>query len=231
MSGHFKFVRYDSAELTTAGKQLVDAMIRGYDRSLEPPTEAWTELVLDWFACAAGAFSGQPVLVDARAREVRADWRPFFSCLRDIPMRTSRAEFLLDLTHSTYPDYIGRYYKDAYWDECLLGQREVLLGLESEWGRCGDVRNTRVKVLEEAVKLAAIRARTKVLVFGSNDTEQCARLIADVALLRYQVRDETPWLLVDVPWRWTGQSWQPSFDILKGTERPAHPLLRPTTGS
>lgn len=60
MPGHFKFVRYDSAELTTAGKQLVDAMVRGYDRKLEPPTEVWTELVLDWFACAAGTFSGKP---------------------------------------------------------------------------------------------------------------------------------------------------------------------------
>jgi hypothetical protein len=226
MPGHFKFIQYDEAELTAAGTELVDAMCRGYDRNLEPPTEVWTELVLDWFACSAGTFSGQPVLADARARDVREDWRPFFACLRDIPMRTSRAEFLLDLTHSTYPEYAGRYYSDAYWDECLLSQREVLLGLESEWGRFGDVRHTRVKVLEEAVKLAAIRARTKVLVFGSNGTEQRDRMFSDVALLRYQTRDPAPWLLVDVPWRWKGETWQPSPHVLKGTERPVHPLLR-----
>lgn len=226
MPGHYKFTRYDSADLTTAGNELVADMCRGYDRSHEPPTEVWTELVLDWFACAAGTFSERPVLAEARARDVREDWRPFFACLRDIPMRTTRAEFLLDLTHSTYPEYSGRYYTDPYWDDCLLEEREVLLGLESEWGRFGDVRGTRVKVLEEAVKLAAIRARTKVLVFGSNGTEQRDRMFSDVALLRYQTRDPAPWLLVDVPWRWKGESWQPSFRVLDGAERPAHPLLR-----
>lgn len=225
MPGHFKFARYDAEELTAAGERLVDGMVRGYDLKREPPTEVWTELVLDWFACAAGAVSGRPVLVDARAREVREDWRPFFACLRDIPRRDTRAEFLLDLTHSTYPDFTGRYFTDAYWDEVLLGEREVLLGLESEWGRFGDVRHTRVKVLEEAVKLAAIRARTKVLLFGSNGTEQRDHLFADVALLRYQARDAAPWLLVDVPWRWKEQSWQPSFRVLEGTRRPAHRLL------
>ncbi|WNG14412.1 hypothetical protein [Cystobacter fuscus] len=225
MPGHFKFVHYDSKELTAAGAQLVDAMARGYDRNMEPPTEVWTELVLDWFACAASTFSGQPVLVDARAREVREDWRPFFASLRDIPMRNTRAEFLLDLTHSTYPDFTGRYYNDAYWDEVLLKEREVLLGLESEWGRFGDVRHTRVKVLEEAVKLAAIRARTKVLVFGSNSQKQCDHLLADVALLRYQARDAAPWLLIDVPWTQRGRSWQPSSHVLVGTERPTHRLL------
>lgn len=228
MSGHFKFTHYNEAELTTAGGELVDAMCRGYDRRHEPPTEVWTEFILDWFAHTAGTVSEKPVLVDARACAAREDWRPFFANLRDIPRRNSRAEFLLDLTHSTYPDFAGRYYSDGYWDECLLQEREVLLGLESEWGRFRDVLNTRVKVLEEAVKLAAIRARAKVLVFGSNGTEQRDRLIADVALLRYRTRDEAPWLLVDVPWRWKDESWQPSPHVLKDAGIPTHRLLRPT---
>lgn len=228
MPGHFKFSAYNETELAAAGGELVAAMIHGYDRSHEPPTEVWTEFVLDWFAHAAGTVSERPVLVEARGCDVRQDWRPFFARLRDIPRRNTRAEFILDLTHSTYPDYAGRYYSDDYWNECLIKEREVLLGLESEWGRFGDVLNTRVKVLEEAVKLAAIRARTKVLVFGSNGSEQRDGLIADVALLRYRTRDKAPWLLVDVPWRWKGDSWPPSSHLLTGTEIPPHRLLRPT---
>lgn len=228
MPGHFKFIQYNPAELIEAGGELVEAMCRGYDRSHEPPTEVWTEFVLDWFAYAAGMVSDRAVLVEARACDVRKDWRPFFASLPDIPRRNTRAEFLLDLTHSTYPDYSGRYYTDDYWDECLLMEREILLGLESEWGRFRSVLNTRVKVLEEAVKLAAVRARTKVLVFGSNSTEQRDQLIADVALLRYRMQEQAAWLLVDVPWNWKGDSWQPTALVLNGTGIPSHRLLRPT---
>ncbi len=186
-----RFNQYTADELEACGAAFVGALTDAASSISWGETEAWTEFVLDWFSAAAP----QGVLVDARSPR---------ACTRTSPQRCTSGEFLVDLTHSTYPQYppIGKYpyWRSEYWDAALQARCCVRLALESEWGRVGAPSQTRVAVLQDAIKVAAIRANVKVIVFGPHDTAHGEKVFADLEMLREQAEDSAPWLCVSLPW-------------------------------
>lgn len=191
-----RFSAYDADELDTCGREVV-AALNGASID-EADTERWTEFVLDLFAATAGP----EILVDAR--NPRSD-----------ATRATRGEFLVDLTHSTYPKYppsgAHGYWSQEYWDEALKRPCRVRLALESEWGKQSSPGATRVAVLQDAVKVAAFRADAKVVVFGPKDRTKGAELVTDLARLRTASGDPAPWLLVALPWD-GGKAW---YEVLR----------------
>ena len=113
-------------------------------------------------------------------------------------------EFLLDLTHTTYPPYDKASWQTReYWKEATARPLEVLLALESEWGNRRSPMKNLADVMYDAAKLAAVRARAKVLVFASQgkSLENRKDLVGMLKNLREKANDSgTPWLLIDMPW-------------------------------
>ena len=190
------FATYSKKDLAARGREFVRALNRKLTSQAIPDddTEGWTEFVLDWFSARAG----KGVLVDAR--------RP----RREESTRDTHGEFLCDLTHSTYPAYgiqgPKRFWRQEYWNEALENPCLVQLVLESEWGKARSPGATRVAVLHDAIKVATIKAKAKVVVFGPRDQEAGKALMKDLRDLRDSSGDDSPWLLVAVPWA-EGQAW------------------------
>lgn len=90
---------------------------------------------------------------------------------------------------------------DSYYDRLISKPFEIFLAMESEWGRSNSERATRHEVLEEAIKLAIVRARAKVVIFGPTTADQANRLFAEIETLRNSAGDPRPWLFVSNPWR------------------------------
>lgn len=185
------FDKYTSDELAECGVAFQRALVDAAAYISWAETEAWTEFVLDWFTATAP----NGVLVDARAP------RP---CSRKLPQRNTYGEFLVDLTHTTYPLYPPQgkhpYGSALYWTTALKQPCCVRLALESEWGRCGAPAVTRIEVLRDAIKVAAMRADAKVIVFGPDNATHGDRLFCDLDTLRKQSCDPSPWLCVSLPW-------------------------------
>lgn len=107
-------------------------------------------------------------------------------------------EFLLDLVHSTYPTYDRLPWESyAYWEKALEAPLEVLLALESEWGFQTDPQRNFASVMADASKIAAVRARSKVMLFaapgkGEKFEENRARLLQALRNLRKRADDKAP---------------------------------------
>jgi hypothetical protein len=183
------FIKYDAVELKDCGRAFV-AALNAADRRQDPAhddTEGWTEFVLNWFAATAGP----EVLVDARPPRRPGKTR-----------RETYGEFLADLTHSTYPRYSPHgYWTREYWTKALGQKCLVRLALESEWGKAGKPTATYVEVLKDAIKIAAIRADVKVMIFGPDTTAEGDELISRLEVLRESSQDPSPWLVVAFPWK------------------------------
>jgi hypothetical protein len=187
----------------------------------EGGTELWTDFVLDWFADTAPT----SVLVDAHASP-QLGWLDFLAAkgvtdalgdLAEIPDRPSRSEFLVDLLHTTHPRYANHpFYSREYWDAALRMPFRGLLAVESEFGKQGAVALTRSMILEDAAKLAIVRADAKVMLFGTTrGGPQTKDLLRDLRLLRKQAQDASPWLFVDVPWdRTKSGDWEVDVGLL-----------------
>lgn len=197
-----RFSEYDARELEQAGAELVDLFRRLWAVS-EIGTEQWTELVLDFFA--ARAVSG--ALVEARASRLSSEVSQFRA---ELPARHTYGEFAsFDMLHSNNPGPNEYSSKDEYWNALLARPFEVFLALESEWER-GTREVTRAEVLNDAVKLAMVRARSKVMVFGARAADDAATLFSDIKQLRLVARDDSPWLVVGLP---------------SGVQSPSHSVL------
>src|SRR5262245_758093 len=118
---------------------------------------------------------------------------------------------MLDLVHSTYPPFGSAYLSKAYWDRAVQNPLRIKLAMESEWGHelKGDLSLARI--LEDAAKVAAVRADAKVIVFASHSKRSSRERVIDMLTsLRRQADPSerrrarepavTPWLWVDVPW-------------------------------
>jgi hypothetical protein len=60
-------------------------------------------------------------------------------------------------------------------------------------------------VLDDAWKVAVIRATAKVVIFATHKGRDCQEkdrqtLVDDLSALRMQSRDYAPWLWIDLPW-------------------------------
>jgi hypothetical protein len=182
----FRFERYDAQELHACARAFrVDV---GSIWSLNE-SEGWTELVLDWFAATA------PTGVLVNARQQRDSRRLAKRRWRHIDMRGSAGEWMLDLTHSTYPTGSPA----DYWRLALCEDRPLIvrLALECEWGRFGDETTTRNAILDDASKIAAVRADVKVMVTGAAPA-WAAHVEHDLRRLRAATQDPAPWLWANV---------------------------------
>lgn len=172
--------------------------------SYDGDTKLWTELVLNWFSNRAPA----GVLVDATPPCKRLQ-----STIRGLPVplheiRDTAGEWLVDLSYSTYPRYEDDWEKPAYWERvfAMAEPPEMLLAVESEWGSLAPGPN-RCRILEDATKLAAVRARNKLMVFGSKDGGAQRNDILDhLRRLRDLADSGGTWLWMDVPWSWAKNS-------------------------
>ncbi len=193
MASSFRFEHYDLRDFEGLRKALV-ASIRGDWKSLNSKTAGptdWTEFVLNWFADAAR----KDALVDARPPRMKLS-------------RETKGEFMLDLVHTSYPGYGANWQSRGYWEDAMKarGKLELLLALESEWGNRFSSERNLVEVLTDAAKLAAVRARVKILLFaspgkGTTMEENRKELIGMISSLRKKADDlGTPWLLIDIPW-------------------------------
>jgi len=222
-STSFRFRTYDADEAAEAGRAFLgafDALKAGLVDCHD--THHWTEATLDWFANAAPE---QGVVVDAspatRLRNDRLAEQRFENALDDVapPSPARRGACLLDLAHHRLLDYAHYREREAYWRKAYaeaLQQNavtapEMLLGLESEAGSEGNASLNTHRVMEDASKLLPFATRIKVVVFGSNDLAERARIqeLADLlAKADYSLsRAGRPpvWLWLDIPWasRWT----------------------------
>lgn len=190
----FRFRSYGRSELERAGSEFIGAFAKYLAE--EVGTQPWTEAVLDWWANAAASKR----LVDARVR------RPSVAPLlgeRQVP-RVTHGEFLFDLVHSTWQLYGNDWGTEKYWKKAL-GRRkrlrpEILLALESEWGkRKGPARNLD-SVMVDAAKLLHVQARAKLVLFASVDGPNRGAILGLLRKLISADQSGAHWLLIDMPW-------------------------------
>lgn len=182
------FVNYDAKELEACGRALCEAAIKS-----ESNVTNWTVFVLDWFMRSAA--------VD------RVVWPP------DATRR--EGEFLVDQCHVRAPKPQSGETWGAWYDRVLTAPVEMSLALESEWGKVGTRGISTTLVLDDALKLAFMRATAKVIVFASRDGSDRQPTLNLLSQMRWSVQDTAPWLWVDLPWKAArGGEWDPSFGVL-----------------
>ena len=111
---------------------------------------------------------------------------------RPYPHENGAGEYLVDLCHLDYDDD-GVDWKARWTNTLNRGRFGMRLALECEWGL------KRELVLDDAGKLALIRADAKVMVFGSPDDSTQAALFDELRRLRSAARDSASWLCIDLP--------------------------------
>ena len=122
---------------------------------------------------------------------------------------------MLDMTHSTFPDYSHSLYSEAYWQEAVRRPSKLDLALESEFGKSTNQPASKFMVFEDAAKLAVVRAKVKVLVFGTVDGSARQTIVDTLAKLRSGADDPAPWLWIDLPWKAGTKAWTPDFGTIE----------------
>jgi len=214
----FKFEKYTVEELKECGKAFVGFLDKNKELLFElPGTAEWTEVVLDWFSATASDAN----VVDARpSKYAISDSLLKLRKKKILCPRNTYSEFLVDLCHSDFPSYSSfAFYSRDYWASALKERRRIRLALESEWGKYSSKPANYAKIMEDATKLAVVRADCKILVFGTLDQPSHEEVIKDVGLLRKQTGDKSPWLLIDAPKsNWREGQIQPSVLVIAGED-------------
>lgn len=169
----FRFRRYSLNEL----RRCATAFVHDFKDIDFGRTPRWTEKVLLWFR---------------RRTATRAH------CLG----RPGNREFLLDQVHATTCDFAAASPPSTRWDAALKGPCKLQLALECEWGSRASRPENTARILDDAWKVALVRATSKVLVFASKGNREAIH--ESVRQLRSAAGDDAPWLLIDVPW-WNKQ--------------------------
>ena len=172
----FQFLNYDQNELVRCGL----AFERDFCQCSLSGNQAWTPGVCDWFRNAAGP--GVRVYPAAG--------------------QGTKGEFIVDLCHTTYPlddPSDGDWPSVRWYERSFAGSCQMKLALESEWGRWGYADQSLVMVLDDACKLAVLRALVKVIIFSSHWSDDAARIPDALRKLRTCHGDTAPWLWIDVP--------------------------------
>jgi hypothetical protein len=167
------FEQYNIEELEECGP----ASKEKYPAKREIGTREWTNEVLTWFA------------------ERCPQERCFFS------HGGEEGECLVDLCHTTLPRRKSKERHIEWWGRALKRPCKCWLALESEWGRKWSEETSLSAVLEDAWKLAILRAEVKVMIFASQAGDNRRRILTALQDLRKAANDQAPWLWIDVPWR------------------------------
>jgi len=135
---HFRFSDYSAQELADCGKAFaVDFADHRFESN---KTEERTSSVLKWFC-------------EAMAPGLRCCGRP------------TNGEFLVDQCHIT-SSLPWRGWKGR-WPESPRECCEVRLALECEWGKYNNRKENVAAVLDDACKVAMVRAKSKVIIFAT----------------------------------------------------------------
>lgn len=207
----YQFRGYTLEELVKCGAAFETAARAFAKERPKASTTEWTEFNLDWFARTV-AKEPKELTVDARFR--RGDEEPLSEGLA---RRMTLGEFMLDMTHTTYPNYERRDYSTReYWRRALANPCHIRLALESEFGRYLNADETFAMILSDAAKLAAMRADVKVMIFATQDGSEARDVAGALERLRRQSGDTSPWLWIDLPWDAGMQGvWEPAHGILR----------------
>jgi hypothetical protein len=169
----FIFKQYDLKELEECGR----VFVAEFPEKPEIDTRTWTKKVLTWFGGTCPK-----------------DLRPFSHV-------NEGGEYLVDLCHMTLPPRNSKVGYTEWWRLAIKGACKCRLALESEWGRKWSEEKSLSAVLEDAWKLAILRADVKVMIFASQAGHDRADVLAALQELRKGAGDDAPWLWIDVPWR------------------------------
>lgn len=211
------FNKYDLDETKRIAKDFVNFFLERSDYFNEASieTRAWTETVLDYFAATK---ESKEVVVDARRSRRHINGRGKIVIdkkLEEIAPnpRTTEGEYLFDLTHTRFEPY-GDHYNGSYeyWQRSFSKDKspellpELLLALESEWGKSNDANTNLRYVMEDASKLFPVAARVKTVVFGSVQKDNRKEIIdllgkmRDCDYTKTREGKDPIWLWIDIPW-------------------------------
>jgi hypothetical protein len=125
---------------------------------------------------------------------------------KDRCVRGGYYEFLVDLCHTTYPSRDDAMSRCEWYRLASDRPLQFKLALESEWTYKIPPTDWRFDfhdwyfglILDDAAKLAHVRAATKVMIFGSRSKEHRLQIVRALECLR-RAADYVPWLWIDVP--------------------------------
>jgi hypothetical protein len=172
----FQFSTYSATELSECGSQFVAAFDNLEFASDKTPDRS--NAVFAWFC-------------RTKAPGLRCYGRP------------ADSEFLVDQCHATNSlPYLDR---SGGWDQPLAKPCEMKLALECEWGKYKNLRETLALVLDDACKIAMVRATAKVVIFPTHQgldkqQQERRRMVDTLRSLRTQSGDDASWLWIDLPW-------------------------------
>jgi hypothetical protein len=173
LGGEMKFKNYTADELEECSKAFKAEF---QNRDFET-IRHWTRFVCDWFC-------------ETSTDDIRVFCHP------------KDSEFLVDLCHTTYPKHdVDKETKSERWKRALDSARcQIRLAMECEWGKYNNKNESLFMILEDAWKLAVIRANLKIMVFSSQDGSDRGEIVKRLEQLRGSTEDAVPWLWIDVPW-------------------------------
>ena len=165
----------DTFRFQTYTKDELEPCFKAFKQQIKLPkgTRRQTRRILRWFGKTAGP-------------DVR------------VYPQDKRSEYMVDLCHIRFPSDDKRAQR---WTTALReGRCQMRLVLESEFARPSRKGRARCQILDDAMKIAVIRADIKVMIFASNHGRDRDELFKDLASLREITGDDAPWLCIDVPW-------------------------------
>lgn len=124
-----------------------------------------------------------------------------------------RGELMLDLCHISYRSRMHGEAGLDYWDAILQSPFRMRLALESEWGKYANLKQSLIDLLDDAQKLALVRADAKALIFATRSTADRMQFVTRVQAVRGATSDPAPWLWIDLPWD-ASASNPPAYDVL-----------------
>lgn len=74
------------------------------------------------------------------------------------------------------------------------------LAVESEWGKYESLKQSLVDLLDDAQKLALVRAEAKVMLFATRRAADREGFVKRIKTVRTAASDPAPWLWIDLPW-------------------------------
>lgn len=195
----------DASTLTNCGENM-DTLFQKIVTALD---EAWQPLVSannwqspDWTRGTVRALDGLRDSVAAACTVEPESMRCFHH--EQISKEPTPGEYLLDFTWTTWP-YV---FKQA---PSLVPRNhyEILLAVESEWGKESSPALNFQMVLDDFCKLVDVKARYKMLVYSYHPPEATPSSLAELhASFEHIVRwhrnfdPRESWLFVGVPWKW-----------------------------
>lgn len=191
----FAFRDYSVDELEPCGQAFAE---RFRVPNLADTNPAWTNAVRGWFRNTAAA----GVRVYPPSNE------------------SSKDEFIVDLCHTTYPLLLEleTWPSVPLYERCFERHCQLKLAMECEWGDSRNADRSLCLVLDDACKLAVLRAQLKVMVYSTYYPAEADRTLKALGQLRTCHGDADPWLCLNIVGS-SGRTPSPPRDIRRSVMR------------